>query len=152
MDDKLNVLLYTDSILHRPTENVEDIDQELIDIVSKMLFCMREHTGVGLSANQVGINRRFCVVSLNNGTTQLAMINPVITARSPKKITLDEGCLSAPRIWLPTKRHKKVKVKFTSLAGIENEYEMTDIDARIIQHEIDHLDGVTIFDSLIGFK
>ena len=147
--DKLGVLLYTDSILHRPTEQVDDIDDDLLDTLSKMLFCMKENTGVGLSANQVGINRRFCVVSLNNGQSQMAMINPIIVERSTKKILLNEGCLSAPRIWLPTKRHQKVKVKFTSLTGEENEYEMTDNDARIIQHECDHLDGKMITDAVL---
>ena len=150
--DKLGILLYTDKSVHIPTEHVTDITSELVEQVSKMLFCMVENRGVGVSANQVGINKRFCVASLNNGTSQLTLINPVIIERSKKKILLQEGCLSAPRIWLPTKRAQRIVVKFTSLKGEENEYEMTDIDARIIQHEVDHLDGKLITDRFIPIK
>ncbi len=150
--DKVGILLYTEKSLHQPTEPVKDITSELLEQVSKMLFCMVENRGVGVSANQVGINKRFCVASLNNGKSQLALINPVIKEKSKKKILLQEGCLSAPRIWLPTKRAQRIVITFTSLKGEENEYELTDIDARIIQHEIDHLDGKLITDRFITVK
>lgn len=117
-----------------------------------MLATMRLNRGVGLSANQVGINKQFCVVSLDNNTTQMALINPVIIYRSKEKVKLYEGCLSAPTIYPPTKRHKKIIVQFQNLKGDKCVFEMTDIDARIIQHELDHLAGKMTIDSYRSIK
>ncbi len=111
-----------------------------------MFATMRKNRGVGLSANQVGINKQFCVVLLDNGNRAMALVNPVIISKSKEKEKLYEGCLSAPKIFPPVKRHKKVVVEFQNLKGDRVVLEMTDIDARIIQHELDHLAGKTVVD------
>lgn len=149
---KLDLYLFTEPILHKPTELVKTIDSEIVEAVSDMLFIMNKNTGVGLSANQAGLSKRFCVVNLKNGTLPLVLINPKIIEKSKEKIKLDEGCLSAPRIWLPMKRYKTIRIVCLSLKGEECEYEMTDLDARIVQHECDHLDGKMITDHLIKTK
>lgn len=113
---------------------------------------MRLNHGVGLSANQVGINKQFCVVSLENNTRQMALINPKIIFKSKEKVKLWEGCLSAPTIYPPMKRHQRVVVQFQNLAGEKCVFEMTDIDARIIQHELDHLAGKMVIDSYRSIK
>lgn len=145
---ELGILLYTEPVLHKPTEFVNKIDAELLEQISQMLFIMNKNTGVGISANQVGISKRFCVVSLNNGEMPTALINPRLKDVSKDRVTMNEGCLSAPRLFLPVKRHKEVVVEFLNLKGEECEYRMTDFDARIIQHEIEHLDGHMITDSI----
>lgn len=117
-----------------------------------MLATMRINRGVGLSANQVGINKQFCVVSLENNTRQMALINPVIISRSKEKVKLYEGCLSAPTIYPPIKRSQKIIVQFQNLKGEKCVFEMTDIDARIIQHELDHLAGRMVIDSYRSLK
>lgn len=145
----LFVVLYTDPILHKPVKQVEVIDDALMELAGQMLVTMRRYHGVGLSANQVGIDKNFCVVSLENNTKQLALINPKIIDTSKKKVLLYEGCLSAPRVFPPMKRHQSVIVEFQDFSGGKNVYEFTDLDARIIQHELDHLSGKTVVDPYI---
>lgn len=147
--DKLFLRLYTDPVLHKPCQPITVIDDALIELAGKMLVIMKQNRGVGLSANQVGVDKHFCVVSLENNTKQFAMINPKILSTSGKKVLLYEGCLSAPKNWPPKKRYEKVRVQFQNFTGEVVEYEMTDLDARIIQHEVDHLNGITVVDDYI---
>jgi peptide deformylase len=142
----LFIHLYSDKALTTPCDPITEITDELFDLAGKMFATMRKNRGVGLSANQVGVNKRFCVVLLDNGNRTLAMVNPVIISKSKEKVKLYEGCLSAPKIFPPVKRHQRVVVEFTTLKGEKTAFEMTDIDARIIQHELDHLDGKTVVD------
>lgn len=150
--DKLSIRLYTDPCLQTPCEPITVIDDSLIELAGKMLATMRLNRGVGLSANQVGINKQFCVVSLDGGKMPMALINPIIIKRSKEKVKLYEGCLSAPTIYPPIKRSQKIIVQFQNLKGDKTVFEMTDIDARIIQHELDHLAGRMVIDSYRSLK
>lgn len=148
-EENLYIRIYTDPILHKKCEPVTVIDDALVELAGKMLVIMRKNRGVGLSANQIGVDKQFCVVNLDGGKTQLAMINPKIIEHSKKRILLYEGCLSAPKIFPPSKRYDRVVVQFQDFQGEVVTYEMTDMDARIIQHEIDHLNGKTVVDNYI---
>jgi len=149
MNDKLAVRLFTYEGLHEVCKKVEKIDDEIFEIVSKMILCMKLNHGLGLSANQVGIQKQICVVSLENNTKQMALVNPKITHVSKKKkVRGTEGCLSAPRVFMPRKRFKEIIVECLDLTGKEQKYHVTDMDARILQHEIDHLRGRMITDTL----
>jgi peptide deformylase len=150
--DKLYIRLYTDKVLQTTCEPVTVIDDSLMELAGKMIATMRINRGVGLSANQVGINKQFCVVSLEKGTRQMALINPIIIHKSKERIKLYEGCLSAPGVYPPTKRYQKVVVQFQNLKGDKSVFEMTDLDARIIQHELDHLAGKMVIDSYRSIK
>ncbi len=148
-EENLFIRIYTDPILHKPCQPVMVIDDALMELAGKMLVIMRKNRGVGLSANQVGVDKQFCVVNLDGGKTQLALINPKIIEHSKKKVLLYEGCLSAPKNFPPAKRYDRVVVQFQDFQGEVVTYEMTDIDARIIQHELDHLNGITVVDNYI---
>jgi len=149
MSDSLVVVLYKDPILHKPCQNVVIIDEPLIDLAGQMLVTMQRYRGVGLSANQVGLDKNFCVAAFDGGKKQMALINPKIIGHSKKKVLLYEGCLSAPKVFPPVKRYQSVTVQFQTFTGEVVTYEFTDMDARIIQHELDHLAGKTVVDPYI---
>jgi len=146
MSELLLIRFFKDEILRKPTKLVEVIDEDLVELAGKMLACMKFNHGCGLSANQIGVDKKFCVVSFNEQTKDMALVNPEIVEKSKKKKLLYEGCLSAPRIFPPTKRHIEVKVKFQDLKGDDKELILKDLDARIIQHEVDHLNGKMVID------
>ena len=139
---------YKDPVLREVCKLVENIDDDLFDLAGKMMACMKCNRGVGLAANQIGIPIRFCVISVENNSRQMALINPVVESISKETDILSEGCLSLPTVYIPVERAKKIVVKFQDLAGEEQVYEFTDLDARIIQHELDHLRGKLINDYL----
>jgi len=139
---------YKDPVLREICKPVEKVDDYLFDLAGKMMACMVNNRGVGLSANQVGIPIQFCVISVENNTRQMALINPVIESKSDDTELLSEGCLSLPTVYIPVERHKQIVVKFQDLSGEEQVYEFTDLDARIVQHELDHLNGRLICDYL----
>ena len=116
------------------------------EFVSKMFEFAYANKGVGLAANQVGDNRRIIIV--NTGHVKEAMINPVITKRfdSVKSV---EGCLSFPKGLVKVERSKQITVKWTSPEGYPQQRKYRGLEACVIQHEIDHLDGETIFSPFI---
>tara|TARA_B100000131_G_scaffold306130_1_gene332875 strand:+ start:82 stop:678 length:597 start_codon:yes stop_codon:yes gene_type:complete len=124
----------------------EDIAVQLLDHLSNS-----EIPGIGLAANQIGINKRVCVVNVKE---PLALINPVVVEKSKEMFAFQEGCLSFPKEYATTRRHVWVKVKcdnienemiFTSEGSTKENYDNA-LECACIQHEIDHLDGVTMFD------
>jgi peptide deformylase len=144
----LGIRLWKDPILHQPTELVNEFNEELFKVMPQMLTATRLNNGVGLSANQVGLPQRFCVV-LYQGQPSV-FINPVITKKSKEKDKMSEGCLSAPRMHVVMKRAKQITVRWQDLAGKEHIKDFTGMEARILQHECDHLDGKMIIDSITG--
>lgn len=143
----LPVRLYTDNILHTPCQPVGEITQEIVDLATEMLITMKAHMGVGLSANQVGENKRLCVISVNDKASQMILVNPVLTHGSIKdKVKMQESCLSCPGLVIEKKRYKEVVVEAILLNGDKVKYHFTDFDARIIQHEVDHLNGIILSD------
>lgn len=148
----LRIHLYSEPVLQTPCEPVTVIDEALVELAGKMLAQMKINRGVGLSANQIGVNKKFCVVAFDGGKQLMVLINPTIIKASKEKVKLYEGCLSAPGIYPPVKRHKEVMVQFQNLKGEKCVYEMTDLDARIIQHEIDHLNGKMVVDPYRSIK
>ena len=145
----LNFVLFNNPIIHKVCAPVTQIDEALLKLVGEMLVAMKVNRGIGLAANQVGVDLRLAVVSVEKGTKNFAIINPVILSQSKEKETMIEGCLSCPGVSLPVKRSKKIVVQCLDLNGTEVTYELTDLEARIFQHEIDHLNGHCIVDLVI---
>ena len=107
-----------------------------------------EQSGIGLAANQIGINKRVCVVNVKE---PLVLINPQIIERSEKEFIFPEGCLSFPDKKVRTKRNVSIKVKADNYKSVlsfsADSKEMDDaLECVCVQHEIDHLDGITMFD------
>ena len=100
--------------------------------------------GAGLAAQQVVRTDRVCLALL--GVKIQALINPEITSRSSSTAVAEEGCLSLPGVWLPITRSTEITLQFVTMDGKPRELLLKDFDARVIQHEVDHLDGVLITD------
>ena len=116
-------------------------------LIKDMIDTMYQEDGVGLAAPQVGVSKRIIVVSPNaRRGEERVYINPEIIESSPEKEIGLEGCLSLPGISCEVQRSKKIKFKALDLNGVEQAEELLNFPARVIQHEIDHLNGVLIID------
>ncbi|MDO8505034.1 MAG: peptide deformylase [bacterium] len=123
--------------------------KELYQLAEDMIFTMKKAPGVGLAAPQIGKSIRFIVVE--RIPDPIVLINPEIIEHSFRKDTLEEGCLSVPGKYGLIKRYKTVKVKALTLEGESFTIEAKGFLAEILQHEIDHLNGVLYIDKAIKF-
>jgi peptide deformylase len=139
------VRVFGDPILREKARPVKKIDANLIKTVEKMLQMMRESNGVGLAANQVGILDKVAVCEDEKEGT-LVLINPEIVWTSQESQVDEEGCLSLPQVSLEVERSLKVIVRALDLEGKEVEVEAEGLFARVLQHEVDHLNGKLILD------
>ena len=143
-----------------PCKSVEEGEEIAIKLLNELT---KSEGGIGLAANQIGINKRVCVVNVptGNNTDPVILINPKITEKSKEKFGFMEGCLSFPGETIKTERHKWVKVQadnhestlFFSVWDDDSEdgydkdkYLMMAYETACVQHEIDHLDGITMYD------
>ena len=126
------------------------ITDEVRDLVSNMKETMLAENGIGLSAPQVGVNLRVIVIQLMSAGKLVGpvqeMINPVITSYSDDSMEYEEGCLSIPGEYIRIDRPRSIHVKFQTLSGKYKKWFLKGLEARIVQHEIDHLDGVLMTD------
>ena len=126
------------------------ITDEVRDLVSNMKETMLSENGIGLSAPQVGVNLRVIVIQLMSAGKLVGpvqeMINPVITSYSDDSMEYEEGCLSIPGEYIRIDRPRSIHVKFQTLSGKYKKWFLKGLEARIVQHEIDHLDGVLMTD------
>ena len=126
------------------------ITDEVRDLVSNMKETMLSENGIGLSAPQVGVNLRVIVIQLMSAGKLVGpvqeMINPVITNYSNDTMEYEEGCLSIPGEFIRINRPRSIHVKFQTLSGKYKKWFLKGLEARIVQHEIDHLDGVLMTD------
>jgi len=142
----LDLVLEPNDILRRKSQPVETITPELLRFIEDMKETMQENNGIGLAAPQVGRNIRIFTVATQEGT--LALINPEITSKSFRKEFDEEGCLSIPGMFIKVKRAKQVKVRALNEKGQEFTFTAKGLFARVIQHELDHLDGILMFDRI----
>ena len=136
---------YGDPVLKQRTREVEEIDGRLVQLVEDMLETMYEAPGAGLAANQVGVQRRLFVYDIGDGPK--AVINPQIVESSGEWV-YDEGCLSVPGLSWELVRPKEVHLIGLDLEGNELSVEADELEARCFQHELDHLDGILVFERL----
>lgn len=135
---------YPSDILARPAAPVEEIDDNIHKLVKKMIDVMVERNGIGLAASQVGIPLRLFIVSLDTTAKDVKVyINPKISMTGQLE-TAEEGCLSIPGLCSNIKRYKKCSVTATDLDGNEFTQQAEGLLARCLQHENDHIEGVTI--------
>ncbi len=139
------LILYPDPILNKKTTLIKDpTSPEIQELIFEMLETMEKNNGLGIAAPQVGKSVRLCIVKLD-GQTHI-LINPILKSKSWKKEIEEEGCLSFPEIFVPVKRHYRVKVEALDRKGNKKIIQAEGLLARAFQHEIDHLDGITIED------
>jgi peptide deformylase len=144
----LPIRMYPDPVLREPASAVTEVDDSVHKLVRDMSETMRAAPGVGLAAPQIGVQRRVLVYDVAEEEEDLhVLINPEIVERFGEVIA-DEGCLSIPGLAFPLARAQKVTVRALGADGAQVEYEAEDLEARVIQHEVDHLDGVLFIDRL----
>lgn len=128
--------------------SVNDIKNGLYkELISDMRKAMVENNGVGLAANQIGHDFAIFVIdakTANAFNKPDAYFNPEITEYSEETDEIEEGCLSIPDFWTPVKRAKKIKIKFVDENGQKQKLKARGFLARVLQHETDHLNGITI--------
>ena len=140
----LDIKVEPDPVL-RAVATPSNTPTQHMGLIGDMLRAMMAHQGLGLSAPQVGVSKRIIVARLS-GRGILALINPDIT-KGKGKAVVTEGCLSVPGVTVDIPRFKQIKVVYTHpLDGIDRTLKLNGIDAAVIQHEVDHLDGKLIID------
>ena len=137
---------YPDPVLRMRAREVEEFDGDLRRLVERMTQLMRDANGVGLAATQVGVIRRVFVFQPDAESDPVAVVNPLLAENSDEVVVEDEGCLSLVGVQMPVERPVSVRLEGRDLDGGEVSFELSDHPARVVQHEIDHLDGVLILD------
>lgn len=143
----LKVRKYGDPVLRRKAARVEAVTAEVRELIDDLVETMYDRLGVGLAAPQVGIPLRVIIVDDDRGGGARPLVNPVITARGGR-VVADEGCLSIPGIVAPVERAEWVRLEALDGEGRPVQLEASDLLARVIQHEVDHLDGILFIDRL----
>jgi peptide deformylase len=139
---------YPDPVLRVPADAVEEVNGDVKRLVERMTDVMRQSHGVGLAAPQLGVLRRVLVYRVSSDGDVHVLINPELRERSDETQSETEGCLSllGGDLQVPIERHVRVVVAGVDADGDPVEVDAEGLEARVIQHEIDHLDGVLIVD------
>ncbi len=159
----LEILQYPESSLLLPSEPVNTIDDKIETLIEDMGETMFAAPGVGLAAPQIGVNKRIIVYDAKAGMSKeteednhnndfIALINPEIIKKTGSVISESEACLSVPDLTSNVKRFESVTIKALNIDGNEVEFDADGINAIIMQHEIDHLDGILFLERISLLK
>ena len=143
-----HVRKYGDPVLKTKARTVERFDEALADQVRRMGELMIDAFGVGLAANQVGVLNRVLVYRVQQQAPVAALINPEIEWSGDEEEILEEGCLSLPGVHVDVERPVFIRVRAQDEHGAAITVEASGLEARVIQHEMDHLDGKLVFDRI----
>jgi peptide deformylase len=141
----LPIRIFGDPVLREPARQVESFDPTLARLADDMIETMQQAPGVGLAAPQVGRSIRLVVFDIGEGPR--ALVNPVLSGFDGEQVG-DEGCLSIPGLYFSVKRALKVRADGFDVAGKPVVIEAEELLARVLQHEVDHIDGVLFIDRL----
>ncbi len=140
-----------DPILRKKCQSVKDINS-VRELVFNMKETMEKAQGVGLAASQVGELKRVIIIHFPEKEKSFALINPKVINKSFRKNTETEGCLSFPGLFLNIKRPERIKISFLDEEGKKNILFLKGLEARIVQHELDHLNGIVFLKRLSFFQ
>ena len=141
----LKIITHPNPFLRQKSLSVIDVfDDEIKKLIPQMIETMVKQDGVGLAAPQIGKSIQLIVIYFKEST--LVIINPKIIKKSFSKVWGEEGCLSVPDKFGEVKRHKKITIIYTNENGQKQQLAAKDMLARVIQHEIDHLNGILFID------
>ena len=142
--EKCRITHYPAEVLGKPAEPVVEIDDDIRRLVEKMTDIMLQNKGIGLAGPQAGVGLRIFIISLEGTRENVKVyINPTVTPADELE-SMEEGCLSVPGVYTKIRRYKKCRVAATDLEGNEFTEQAEGLYARCLQHESDHLDGMTI--------
>jgi len=143
-----NVRTDGDEILRKQCKSVSEINGNILTLLDDMYETMKKNEGVGLAAPQIGILKRIIVIDIGQGPVYL--INPEIINQEGEQIGV-EGCLSIPNVWGEVNRPNKVRAEGLNRYGEKVTIEAEELFARVLCHEIDHLNGILFKDKVIEF-
>jgi peptide deformylase len=147
----MQIVSYPHPALRWKSKPIKRIDADLKQLIRSMFALMYATNGIGLAANQVAVPQRFFIMNATGSATEpaaeLVFLNPEIVRRKGSAES-EEGCLSLPGLYGQVRRAEKVVINAFDLEGQEFELELDDLEARVVQHENDHLDGVLFFDRM----
>lgn len=138
---------FGDPVLRAETTPIDEIDDGVRKLVADMIETMYDAPGAGLAANQIGVSRRICVFDAADGNGVQVLINGELV-ETEGEIQTDEGCLSVPGHWWEIERPEFARAQGLDLDGNEIEYSGPGLMGRVLQHELDHLDGGLLLDRL----
>ena len=162
--NKRTITLYTepDPILRKPTTEVEQITDELLQTFDDMAQIMERFDGIGLAGPQIGLLKKIILIDAQTiaredklpipSTRYIKLINPEIISVSKELCKKEEGCLSVPTIYYEVERPKQITISYTDEEGRRTELEADGLLARCIEHEMDHLNGILFIDYLSPLK
>jgi peptide deformylase len=149
----MQIRTYPDPVLKAKTEDIEVFSAELAGITEDMIKHMYLFQGVGLASLQVGITKRVFVFDVSEGRDDpVVMLNPEITGVSKEREDFEEGCLSVPGIRQNVKRPIAITLTWQDLDGGAHEQEFEGLAARVIQHELDHINGILFIERLSAMQ
>ncbi len=137
---------WPDPVLKLRAEVVEEFDDDLRRLVERMQALMADARGIGLAGNQAGVLRRVFVFQIGDEDEPRAAVNPTIVDPGEELETADEGCLSMQGVLVPVERPRVVTLEAQDAVGAPYRLELEGLAARVVQHELDHLDGVLILE------
>ena len=150
------ILLVPNPLLRQKSEKLKRVTKEDIQLSKRMIKIMKKAPGVGLAANQIGVLKQIVVVNIQDKEKAIektyALFNPVIKNYSKKKVIIEEGCLSLPQQFADIERPESITLCYTNEKNKIVEEKKDGQEARIIQHEIDHLSGKLFVDYLSSLK
>jgi peptide deformylase len=153
---KLPIIKLPDPILREKSLPIETVDAQVRAFMNDMLETMYAAPGIGLAAPQVGVPRRMVVIDTvrddETPKSPMLLINPEIVSMGDEMRAHEEGCLSIPEIYAEIERPGLVRVRFVDIEGEQREEDFKDLLATVVQHEIDHLNGVLFIDHLSRLK
>ncbi|MDH4128932.1 MAG: peptide deformylase [Spirochaetota bacterium] len=142
----MEILKYGNLTLKENSKEIEIFDDQLISFANEMYEKMVTNNGIGLAAPQVGSLIQLIVIDIEDGNGRLDLVNPRITDTSDEVVEGEEGCLSVPGIYAKVMRFAKINVEAQNLVGETFNFQADEFLARVIQHEIDHLNGILFID------
>ena len=151
----LKILTAPDPVLKKKAIKISAVDDRVRQLMDDMLETMYHAPGIGLAAPQIGVSERIVVIDIGRSEDNrqpLCLVNPEIVWVSDEDNTYEEGCLSVPEYYADVVRPKAVKVKFLDRDNNPVELETDGLLATVVQHELDHLDGVLFVDHLTSLK
>ncbi len=149
----LPVTIYGDKILRKKMDEIKEVDVETVELIANMFDTMRNASGIGLAANQVGANKKIFIVDITQvegfeDQKPVVFVNPNIINYSEETSVIEEGCLSIPDIRADVERPEKITIEYKDTDMKRHLLEADDLLARVIQHEYDHLRGI-LFPELV---
>lgn len=152
----LTLIKYPHPILKKKLSKVENFNSEIKSIIREMFEAMYYYNGIGLAANQVGLDLQIVVIDISynqkDKISPLVLINPEILHYSKKKVIAEEGCLSFPGYYDLVKRPESVEVEYYDINGKKNRIIANNLLSRVIQHEVDHINGINFIQRMQPHK